>query len=476
LRIADSVVGCPQENAQLTCDVGGLKLKQGAEHEVTLHRSFRGQNDTSLLEGQVTTLLPLKLTKGKIADGKVFYDIPKTFSFTFDYEIEAGAAILKNAKDQELDITTRGDGKQLIIELGSELPRKIDYTLELSQVIGENGGSLSGPLVMKFATSGGPKVSGVSVGSGGVAQNAVIVVTLDQPLHESVDVASVARVAGANASVTKKSPTEIIYTLHNTPLCAAFTLTLDKGVKSGSNNEVSDEAWQFGSRVACGASSVIGYSVQGRPIIAYYFGSGSSTILFTGAIHGSEPSSYYTMQAWASYLQVHGYKVPANKRVVIVPNVNPDGIATGSRNNVNNVNLGRNFPTANWKADTETPGGTLKNGGGTSPGSEPETRALLALTRQLRPRLEVSFHAQGSLVGANKYADSVAIGDVYAGTVGYATMYYNAEAVMGYPMTGEYEDWMGEEMGVPAILVELPTTWGNYIDYQLNALWKMVSV
>lgn len=55
-------------------------------------------------------------------------------------------------------------------------------------------------------------------------------------------------------------------------------------------------------------------------------------------------------------------------------------------------------------------------------------------------------------------------------------MYYNAEQVMGYSMTGEYEDWMGEEMGIPAILIELPTHGGNYLDSQLPALRKMLSV
>ena len=159
-----------------------------------------------------------------------------------------------------------------------------------------------------------------------------------------------------------------------------------------------------------------------------------------------------------------------------MPNSNPDGIAAGTRNNSRNVNVGRNFPTANWSASIQTASGTLPTGGGTSKGSEPEAAALISLTRQLRPRLEVSFHAQGSLGGANKYGDSTAIGDMYARTVGYRTMYYNAEAVMGYPMTGEYEDWMGEELGIPAILIELPTLSGNYINSQLPALKKLLEI
>jgi hypothetical protein len=63
---------------------------------------------------------------------------------------------------------------------------------------------------------------------------------------------------------------------------------------------------------------------------------------------------------------------------------------------------------------------------------------------------------------------------VYAQTVGYGTMYGMAEEVMGYPITGEYEDWMGEELGSAAILIELPTPNGNYLGSQLAAIKKML--
>ncbi len=315
----------------------------------------------------------------------------------------------------------------------------------------------------------------MSVGANSVSRSARIIVTLDQPIDGSVDISKYVRVTGVNGTVKKQSDTQLAYTIEGGD-CSAFSLVLDKGVKSGSNGAESKDAWKFDSRTICGTSWVIGSSVKGRSIVAYSFGGGSKTILFTGGMHGSEPSGYTTMQAWAQYLQAYGDIVPANTRVVIVPNTNPDGIAANSRNNSRNVNIDRNFPTANWQASIETASGTLPTGGGTSKGSEPETAALIALTRQLRPRAEISFHAQGRLVGANKFSDSVSIGDIYAKTVGYKTMYYNAEAVMGYPMTGEYEDWMGEELNIPAILVELPSASGNYFNAQLPALKKMLAL
>lgn len=376
---------------------------------------------------------------------------------------------------KQIAAQAEADGKVLKVTLADDLARKASFILTLKQIVGDDGSSLAKSQTIRFTTSGGPKVTSVSVGGNSVNRNAQIIVTFDQAIADSVDVTKFAHLKGVNGSVRKGSNKQVIFSLSNAGQCAAFTLSVDKGVASKTNKEVSD-AWNFNSRTICGTSSVIGYSVNGRPIIAYYFGSGANTVLYTGGMHGSEPSGQQTMQAWVNYLQAYGNVIPANRKVVVVPNTNPDGIAAGSRNNAHNVNIDRNFPTANWKANIDTSSGLLKNGGGKKAGSEPETKALMALTRQLRPRLEVSFHAQGSLVGANKFGMSVKAGDIYAGLVGYGTMYYNAEEVMGYSITGEFEDWMGEEMGIPAILIELPTASGNYLDSQLTALRRMLTL
>ncbi len=477
IAIADKKTGCETKDTQVRCDIAALQLNPGAEYIASLYRSFNGTDRTKVLEGKIETLHPISLQNATLTEGKTLYDMPKEFAFAFDKPIESADISLerKNGDTKEkIETTTRFDGNTLVLSVSADLARKAEFVVTLTQAIADNGSSLAAPITVNFATSGGPKPASVSVGATGVPQNAQIVVTLDQPIKEGVDISKFARVQGVVGSVTKKSPTELVYSIQG-GLCVAFSLVLDKGIESGSNTEVS-EAWKFDGRTICGTSSVIGYSAKGRAITAYYFGNGGTTILFTGGIHGTEASSYTTMQAWVTYLMSNGYKIPADKRVVIVPNVNPDGIAAGTRNSSTNVNLGRNFPTANWKADIETTSGVLVNGGGTSAASEPETKALMALTNKYNPRLEVSFHSQGRLVGANKFGDSVSIGSTYASLVGYQTMFYDAEAVMGYPMTGEYEDWMGESLGTPAILIELPSHSGNYLSSQLNALMRMLSV
>lgn len=475
-KTAEASTRCSQANAELSCDIPALNLAQGSTYTAALHQTYKG-TDKKLLEGEFQTLLPLVLKEATIADGQTIYTAPTEAIYTFDRTVvEADASLVKITGDttENIPVTKEMTGQTVKVKFDT-LARESQYRLELKQAIADNGSSLTGPVAATFTMSGGPKVSGVSVGAHSVSRSARILVTFDQPIDSSVDVTQFARIEGVTGSVKRYSDAQLAFTIQGGD-CTAFKLVVDKGMKSGSNGEVAKEAWAFTSRTICGYSWTIGASVKGRAITAYSFGSGSKTILFTGGIHGSEPSGTTTMKAWVEYLQAYGNTIPADKRVVIVPNTNPDGIAAGSRYNANNVNLGRNFPTKNWSASIETSSGVHPTGGGTKPGSEPEAAALIALTRQLKPRLEVSYHAKGRLVGANKFADSVAIGNIYSSTVGYKTMYYNAEDVMGYAMTGEYEDWMGEEMNIPAILIELPSASGNYLSSQLAALKKILAV
>jgi len=467
---------CKSVEKGISCQMAQLDLHPSTPYELSLHRGYGDSKPQKIETLSIKTLTAVQLVDSTLKNDATVYDKPADFRFTFDRPLESTEGVVKQADGSTVAVSIKVEGAIAIITPKQALARGTGYTLTVQQVTGKDGGSLAEPLVVAFTMSGGPKVADVSVGNVSVPQNARIVITFDQSIKADIDIAKFTHLAGAEGSIAKASDNSVVVTLSSAPLCAAFSITVDKGIPSGSNDETSVESWKFDGRIICGSSRVAGYSVKGRAIVAYTFGTGASTILFTGGMHGSEPSGMSTMQAWVNYLQSNGYKIPADKKVVVVPNTNPDGIAVGSRNNVNNVNIDRNFPASNWRPDIDTASGTLPTGGGTSPGSEPETQAVIALTRQLRPRLEVSFHAQGRLVGANQYGDSVAIGKQYANTVGYGTMIGNAEEVMGYSITGEYEDWMGQEMSIPAILIELPTHSGNYFSSQLTALMKLLTV
>lgn len=479
LTAADKTDDCTVKNTTVNCSLEKLALTQGAEHTLTLTRSFKGINTKKILTTTVSILPAVVVADSSVKNGQVIYDKPASFSFTTDKKLLAAAARLVQVDgDKETDITTTSSVKDtaVTVAFAGELPREKSFRLTLSKAEAEDGSTTSESFVVSFTTSGGSKVTGVNVGTSGVDPNARIVVTFDQPIADTVDITKFARVTGVSAAVSKQG-SQIVFSLQNAARCSAFTIAIDKGITSATNGLASKDGWSYNSRVNCRATVVIGYSVKGRAIIAYYYGSGATTILFTGGMHGSEPSGYSTMLAWATYLDTNADKIPAGRQIVIVPNTNPDGIAAGTRLNSRGVNIDRNFATSDWKTDIDTSSGKIAGGGGgSSPMSEPETQAIGALTLQLNPRLEVSFHASGRLVGANDVADSRSLGSLYASTIGYSTMFGgSAEEVMGYSFSGQYEDYIGQKLGRPAILIELPTAGGNYLNSQLNALWKMVS-
>lgn len=475
----DKTSDCSVETTTIACNLEDLALTQGTEHTVTLTRSFKGHDPTKVLSNTLNILPAVTVSSSSPQANQVVFSKPTTLSFTTDKNLTHAEATLVQVESETktpVETTTTVDKTTVTVTLAAELAREKTFVVTLISAEADDGSTINEPYVIPFTTSGGPKVSSVSIGNAGVDPNAKIVVTFDQPLAASVDIAKFARSSGA-PSVVSKQGNQVIFALQNVGRCTAFTLTIDKGLTSESNGLASKDPWSYASRVNCRATAGIGYSVKGRPITAYYYGSGATTIMFTGGIHGSEPSGTTTMEAWVAHLDTYAYKIPAGRQVVVVPNTNPDSIAARSRYNANGVNIARNFATANWRKDIETTnGGILAGGGGSAPMSEPETQALATLTAQLKPRIEVSFHAQGRLVGANEFADSTSVGDLYASIVGYSTMYTNAEEVMGYALTGEYEGWMGEKLGLPAILIELPGASGNYFSSQQSALWRMVNL
>ena len=66
----------------------------------------------------------------------------------------------------------------------------------------------------------------------------------------------------------------------------------------------------------------------------------------------------------------------------LVPSLNPDGVARGTRQNAHGVDLNRNF-AAMWQP-TGRPGSTYY--AGPRAFSEPETRAARDLIRRIHPR------------------------------------------------------------------------------------------
>ena len=152
---------------------------------------------------------------------------------------------------------------------------------------------------------------------------------------------------------------------------------------------------------------VVGRSVQGRPLRLDLIGdpAGRPRLLVVGCIHGDECSGLPVLQRL-------GQANPGRGSVWLMRTANPDGHRAATRQNARGVDLNRNFP-AGWLA--ATPGTRYYSGKRAS--SEPETRSIMRLIRQLRPDLTIWFHQPetnvraggGSAGAAGRYARLVGL-------------------------------------------------------------------
>ncbi|OIP25563.1 hypothetical protein AUK11_00055 [bacterium CG2_30_37_16] len=192
------------------------------------------------------------------------------------------------------------------------------------------------------------------------------------------------------------------------------------------------------------SQTAFGYSVNGRTIGGWIFGSGSETIFFFGAIHGSEKGTVSTMNTFARYIFDNPAVVGKNKRIIIIPVANPDGYANSNRLNGHSVDINRNFDTAGW-----TPQGANDDFGGPSVFFEPESRLIRDLVSNYNVSTMIAFHSKGNLVHPEANQSSYDLAHLYSSYSGYR--YYNE--IVSYE--GTATNWFREKRGGTSITVEL---------------------
>ncbi|MEA2418603.1 MAG: hypothetical protein QOE60_809 [Thermoleophilaceae bacterium] len=135
------------------------------------------------------------------------------------------------------------------------------------------------------------------------------------------------------------------------------------------------------------AGSVIGQSVEGRPIHAQRIGPANAKVkvMVVGSIHGNEPAG----KAVVARLR-HAHP-PRGTALWLVEDANPDGAAAMGRHNAHGVDLNRNFPYR-WQPQD----GVYESGPG--PASEPETQAIERFVERERPRVTLWYHQAMNLV------------------------------------------------------------------------------
>lgn len=136
--------------------------------------------------------------------------------------------------------------------------------------------------------------------------------------------------------------------------------------------------------------STFGRSVQGRPLRVVRVGPRDATarVLVVGCIHGNETAGIPVVR------RLEHVRPPRGTALWLVPSLNPDGQALGTRHDARGVDLNRNFPIA-WRP-LGPPGSVYY--AGPRAGSEPETRGLERLVRRVRPTASIWYHQHLRLV------------------------------------------------------------------------------
>lgn len=186
---------------------------------------------------------------------------------------------------------------------------------------------------------------------------------------------------------------------------------------------------------------VIGHSVRGRAIVAMALGDpdASRRLLVVGCIHGDESAGT------AIARRVESAAVPKQAMLWVIEDLNPDGVAAGTRQNADGVDLNRNFP---WRWRRLGHRG-YRQYSGPRPLSEPESRIARTLILKVRPVVSIWFHQPLGLV--DESGGDVRVERRYARLAGLPV-----GRLTRYP--GSAAGWQNHRLlGSTAFVVELPS-------------------
>ena len=211
-----------------------------------------------------------------------------------------------------------------------------------------------------------------------------------------------------------------------------------------------------------------GVSVEGSPIIYKEYPPVGQRepigrVLMIGGIHGDEYSSISIMFNWMRTLNKHHSGLFHWR---IVPLMNPDGLLRKKpqRMNANGVDLNRNFPTPNWKAESEKywVQRTQRNPRrypGQLPLSEPESQWLAHEIETFKPDVIVAVHAPYGILdfdGPRQEAPK-RLGHLHLNVLG------------TYP--GSLGNYAGIQKEIPVVTIELPYAGIMPTAAQISSIW-----
>ena len=157
-------------------------------------------------------------------------------------------------------------------------------------------------------------------------------------------------------------------------------------------------------------------------------------ILVIGVFHGDEPQGE---------ILINKYLENNSSNLLFIPCLNPDGKDLNTRQNSNNVDLNRNFPTKNWIKSTDK-----QYYGGETPASEIETKFVINILEKYKPKAILTLHSPYCVVNYDGNAKEIAeeISKI---------INYPVEEDIGYPTPGSFGTYCGKERNIPTITLEL---------------------
>ncbi len=199
-----------------------------------------------------------------------------------------------------------------------------------------------------------------------------------------------------------------------------------------------------------------GKSVRGTDILGYTNRPSADSYLYViGGVHGDEGEGIYIVEQLHNWLQIDEPSVP----MIMVPMLNPDGLADNTRVNANGVDLNRNWPVADWSPEYPQE----RYNPGTKPLSEPENIFLYELFKKYVPKMIFSIHSwnQEPLLNFNPLGED----DAH-----FIAQYNNYACKMdvGYPTPGSLGTYATEVLQCGIITYECPLVNANLT---LDEIW-----
>ena len=209
-----------------------------------------------------------------------------------------------------------------------------------------------------------------------------------------------------------------------------------------------------------------GRSVEGRPLVYAEFGKADATnvtLIFT-AVHGDEITPVYLGIQVAHWVKDHEAEL-GNAKVIVAPLVNPDGFLhkPRRRTNAHGIDVNRNFGTKDWSASALRQWkirfrSDPRRYPGIEARSEPETVFQEELIKKFRPQKILSVHSPlnhldydgPSQLSLNRFSEN------------YVQECLKLRARLRAVTTGFFPgslgNFAGQELGIPTLTLELPTS------------------